>query len=722
MTNIANSIIGGIKFAAGGDDEHTRRVEQATRNEALQMEVGREKAKTITQRMYADGHDIQSDGRKIRVDAVSMVQNNPSLLRDLVNSNADDVLKFVDGKGRTVSTEVVGFDRGPNGGYIPLVKTSKGVRPMTENRSTRDDDPVLELSGDDLNSMVTEAFKSQLATAGTDFVLGGEMGKIDEALRPAFQRALQGGAMNNLAMDTARTQTGGDPAAMSHMQAIVGRTPDEAMPDLLTEMGADQKQIEGLRIQDTPVEAESLPPPTGQTGEVATPPTPSTKPEVVGDQANLQTMLDQQAQLKTDIRALVSKPNKTKKDRQDLTAMRRTQRDLRRDISRARTAVGKADSARKNERNAETMEMPLLGAVKAFANSIGITKEAVEGSEIEQMQSQNAFFGHFTKGGTPDQIPGFAPKQVGRAIDQGAQIPAEQQQQVVEKLRQDGVQNVEDMFTMSDMDTVMEAARVIAMTSDGSRKDKLDIYNSLVGRAVNTAQTGNPNLSAKDATEQKIEAFKATTARMKEVTSAKEKRTGGSTITSLNNTLDEVEATWLGSGDDGVSGAGSLFKKDGSYKKPDAKARTEIIRLSRRVEAVKRDPDLSDADKMEAFAGAATLQAQYLAAVVAGNNTSWFAPGSAFNDMFFSLKGRANPFENLYISEFTADGRPKRYSAVDSQGKPVDGSVPASTLTGSGISNADYDVLTQVALANTVRIGGVSPELQERAQNVIIGN
>ena len=190
----------------------------------------------------------------------------------------------------------------------------------------------------------------------------------------------------------------------------------------------------------------------------------------------------------------------------------------------------------------------------------------------------------------------------------------------------------------------------------------------------------------------------------------------------LNNTLDEIESVWLGTGPDGTRGAGSLFKKDGSYKAPDARARAAVIQLSRRVDAIKRDTSLSDADKMEALAEAASLQSQYLAAVVAGNNTSWFAPGSAFNDMFYSLKGRANPFENLYISEFSADGRPKRYSVVDSQGRPVDGSVPASTITGSGITNADYDVLTQVALANTVRIGGVSPELQERAQNVIVGN
>lgn len=705
MSNIANSIIGGLKFAAGGDDEHTRRVEQATLNEALRMELDTQNAKTITQRMYADGHDIQSDGRKIRVDAVGMMNNNPELLRDLVNTNGSDVLKFVDDKGRTVSTEVVGFDRGPNGGYIPMVKTSRGVRPMTENRSTNNDDPVLELSGDDLNSMVTEAFKSQLATAGTDFVLGGEMGKIDEALRPAFQRAIQGGAMNNLAMDTARAQTGGDVAAMSHMQAIVGRTPDEAMPELLTEMGADPKQIEGLRIVDNPVEAESLPPPTGRDTGDATPDTPSLKPDRVGEQAELEP-------LRAEIAELEAKTTKTRRDRQLLAQKKR-------DLKRATKAMDKAD---RNQRRAETFDMPLLGAVKSFANFMGITKEAVEGSEVEQRQSQNAFFGHFTSGGTPDQVPGFAPQDVGRAIDQGAKVPAEQQQQVVEKLRQDGVQNVEDMFTMSDMDTVMEAARVIAMTSEGSRKDKLDIYNSLVGRAVNTVQTGNPNLSAKDATEQKIEAFKATTARMKEVADAQEKKSGGSTITALNNTLDEVEAVWLGTGPDGTKGAGSLFNKDGSYRKPDARARAAVIQLSRKTSDIKRDPDLSDAEKTEALARTASLQSQYLAAVVAGNNTSWFAPGSAFNDMFYSLKGRANPFENLYISEFSADGRPKRYSVVDSQGRPVDGSVPASTITGSGITNADYDVLTQVALANTVRIGGVSPELQERAHNVIIGN
>lgn len=705
MSNIANSIIGGIKFAAGGDDEHTRRVEQATRNEALRMELDTQNAKTITQRMYADGHDIQSDGRKIRVDAVSMINNNPELLRDLVNTNSSDVLKFVDGKGRTVSTEVVGFDRGPNGGYIPMVKTSRGVRPMTENRSTNNDDPVLELSGDDLNSMVTEAFKSQLATAGTDFVLGGEMGKIDEALRPAFQRALKGGAMNNLAMDTARAQTGGDVAAMSHMQAIVGRTPDEAMPELLTEMGADPEQIEGLRIVDNPVESESLPPPTGRDTSSDTPDTPSIKPDEVSERASLEP-------LRAEIAELEAKPNKTRRDRQLLAQKRR---ELKR-------SGDKIDAPGKLQRQAETFDMPLLGAVKSFANSMGITKEAVEGSEVEQRQSQNAFFGHFTSGGTPDQVPGFAPQDVGRAIDQGAQVPAEQQQQVVEKLRQDGVQNVEDMFTMSDMDTVMEAARVIAMTSEGSRKDKLNIYNSLVGRAVNTVQTGNPNLSAKDATEQKIEAFKATTARMKEVTDAQEKKSGGSSITALNNTLDEIESVWLGTGPDGTKGAGSLFNRDGSYRKPDARARAAVIQLSRRTSDIKRDPGLSDAEKTEALARTASLQSQYLAAVVAGNNTSWFAPGSAFNDMFYSLKGRANPFENLYISEFSADGRPKRYSVVDSQGRPVDGSVPASTITGSGITNADYDVLTQVALANTVRIGGVSPELQERAQNVIVGN
>ena len=511
--------------------------------------------------------------------------------------------------------------------------------------------------------------------------------------------------MSNLALDIAREQTGGDVAAMSEMYAIVGRTPDEAMPDLLTEMGADPQQIEGLRIQDTPDEAESLPPPTGRDTGAAMPDTPSIKPGEVGDRASLEP-------LRAEIAELEAKPKKTRRDRQLLAQKKR---ELKR-------SGDKVDAPGKLQRQAETFDMPLFGAIKSFANSMGITKEAIEGSEVEQRQSENAFFGHFTSGKTPDQVPGFAPQDVGRAIDQGAQIPAEQQQQVVEKLRQDGVQNVEDMFTMSDMDTVLEAARVIAMTSEGSRKDKLDIYNSLVGRAVNTVQTGNPNPSAKDATEQKIEAFKATTARMKEVTDAKEKKSGGSSITALNNTLDEVESVWLGTGPDGTKGAGSLFKKDGSYKAPDARARAAVIQLSRRADAIKRDASLSDADKMEALAETASLQSQYLAAVVAGNNTSWFAPGSAFNDMFFSLKGRANPFENLYISEFSADGRPKRYSVVDSQGRPVDGSVPASTVTGSGITNADYDVLTQVALANTVRIGGVSPELQERAQNVIVGN
>lgn len=752
--NIANTILSGLSFAGGGDDEHTARVAQAQKNRAQQATLDAQNAQQLTQELYASGVDITSDGRGMSVGALEQLNSDMGRQRMVRLWNSQRAAQqWRDADGNIMSTEIVDFARGPDGTIIPMVKGHNGkVVPMTEMRSNSDSDKVLQLSEERFEQWSNELYTSNLARAGADFVLGGKLGEIDAARGSALATAGRNGAKNNAAIEGITEMTGGDPEATSAGLAIIADADEDGTSQILGEMGIDPATV-GQDFTYAPVEAESLARPSGDptatpAAEGGLPTAPSAKPSsvpsgVVADgveqRGALIENLDANKARLEEVNAALKGMSAFDRNMPggQAAALRREKAQLRKDIEQGEKI--KRGTPQRDPVTGQVMEAgpdrlagnnpdpepltddkqlqkagvpsDLLAPARNFIARFGITKESVELDEARRkaansgdMVALDKLVGKHVEDIDPADIQAvlnnssgpISPTQVREDIENDTQLGQDELDSARGALREAGIEDVRQL-RQANLDTAMEAARVIAMMTEGTKTDKVNMYGGL----VNYIQTGNFEMTPNDIAQTQIDAAKEAR-QQSELANAP----GNDVLSTAGNVLKESRTQFTS----GLYNSEKRGKRGREWAEPtgaDKAAFDNIAIAMLDIEDAIGDGRLTQAKAKATQRRLLREASRYLAADFSNRDTSWFNLGGAMSDFWSNARTNGNPLERVVVSAWSDEEKtiPKNIRFVKPNGRYVDGELSYGNFTRSMDDSMSAAVM-QIITDNTRRLRG----------------